>query len=120
MLPLVPSWRISTTGVYSETETNVEASQYLGTTLLGSDSGCYCHNLFGVETFLEGPVVSTRGGMVRAVLGGGYRSNKYVSVSPTSRRGGTEKDRYVFGELSIPLISQIGRASCRESVCQYV
>ncbi len=105
MLPLGPSWRISTTGVYSETETNVEASQYLGTTLLGSDSGCYCHNLFGVETFLEGPVVSTRGGMVRAVLGGGYRSNKYVSVSPTSRRGGTEKDRYVFGELSIPLIS---------------
>lgn len=104
-LPIGPAWKLSTSGVYAKTKTNITASQYLGAILLGSDSACYCHSLFGIETFAEGPLLAIPGGTIRAVLGGGYRSNKLELIGRASKRGGSEKDRYAFGELSIPLVS---------------
>ena len=102
-LPVGSAWRLSATAVYGKARTNNFTSGYAGETQLYGSGACYCYTHYGVDAYFEGAVANAPGGEVRAVLGGGIRSNRYELVSQTSKRGGRESDRFLFGEISIPI-----------------
>ncbi|ALJ16611.1 TonB-dependent receptor [Sphingopyxis macrogoltabida] len=110
LLPVGPAWRLSITGVYGETRTNNFTAGFSGNTQLYASGLCYCHRIYGAEGYFEGPVFAISGGTVRAVVGGGFRSNRYQAIGVTSRNGGSEQDRFLFGEISVPLVSGLNDA----------
>jgi iron complex outermembrane receptor protein len=102
-LPVGSTWRLTTSAVYGKARTHNFTSGFAGEVPLYEAGACYCYSHYGLDAYFEGPVVNLLGGEARAVLGGGIRSNKYELVSQTAKRGGRESDRFLFGEISIPL-----------------
>src|SRR5690606_34939074 len=104
-VPVGSTWRLSTTGVYGKARTNNFTSGFAGEVQLYEAGACYCYTHYGVDAYFEGPIVNAPGGDVRGVLGGGFRSNKYELISPSATRGGREDDRFLFAEISIPVVA---------------
>ncbi len=111
-IPISDEWSVSLSGTYARSQNNGSSvsSTLEGIEILREDV-CYCNALKAVEGYAEGGLLSLPGGRVRAVIGAGFRQNRYEVRSQSSVSGGTQRDTYAFGELQIPVISNVNEIS---------
>lgn len=105
--PIAGDWRLSLSATYARTQTDLVAGAFLGGVELSRETACYCHSLRAVEAYAEGALFTLPGGELRTVLGGGYRRNRFDVRGDMSSYGGSQTDRFLFGELQIPLFSSL-------------
>lgn len=118
-IPIQGDWSLSVAGTYARSRNRrlTASSTSDGNVFLREDF-CYCHSLHAVEAYLEGSVIALPAGNVRAVVGGGFRQNRYRVHGTSSANGdqrvttgGDQRDTYAFGEIQIPLISGLNETS---------
>ena len=100
-------WRLSLSGTYARSETDLVAGAFLNGVQLSRETACYCHSLYAVEGYAEGSLFALPAGKFRTVLGGGYRRNRFDVHGDTSSYGGSQSDRFLFGEIQLPLFSRL-------------
>lgn len=111
LVPVSGDWSLSVSATYAASRNRgASVSSTLdGAEILREDI-CYCNSLQTVEGYMEGGLFTLPGGSLRTVIGGGFRRNRYEVRTATSTSGGTQRDAYAFGELSIPLISEVNES----------
>jgi len=67
---------------------------------------CYCNESRVYEVSADGPLFPLGQRDAQLALGFGYRTNEFVNASylSTSRYGGDESSRFVYGEIIVPLM----------------
>lgn len=72
---------------------------------------CYCNQASSYEVGLEGPLFALPGGLARLAAGVGGRSNELerkdlLGNNQGQAFGGIQRSRFVYAELSLPLLGQ--------------
>lgn len=107
-------WEAKLTGVVGESRVDQEVDTTFGGILVEHQSGSYINRIQSVEANAEGPLFRLPGGTARMAVGGGLRNTQFI-IDVASLSGGVTIPRsdfsvdrhtyYVYGELSLPLIS---------------
>jgi outer membrane receptor protein involved in Fe transport len=108
-LRLPGDWTATLNGSFGRNDTH-RFDDYIDETTGDNFGGetFYKNYAYGGELDLEGRLFSLPGGDVRLAVGGGYRFSHLHAFSPTRSFGdGSISNYYGFGELSIPLVSDV-------------
>lgn len=102
-------WTASIRGVYSRDRAVSRAQQFVAGTKTYESIVCYCNSLRSIDAYVEGSLLDLPGGAIKLVAGGGYRTNRFrnTNVATGSGFGGSQHDAYGYGELFVPLVSQV-------------
>jgi outer membrane receptor protein involved in Fe transport len=101
-------WRASLTATLGKGRNRVRADSFYNDVLGVSFANRYDNRTTTAELSAEGPLVALPAGAVRLATGLGLRDNGFVNfrgAGNVSNVDLTQRSRYVFGELSIPLVS---------------
>src|SRR3546814_12839239 len=86
------------------------------TTLVNAQNQDYASDSTEMSAFIRGALFKLPAGDVQALVGGEYRRVDLKSADDgVDGVGGADSSKAAFAELR-----EIGRASCRDRVCQYV
>jgi iron complex outermembrane receptor protein len=91
-------------------------TQFLGASFIPASDERQLGTLGGVEVNANGSIASLPSGPVKLAVGAGYRKEGFSDLFGTTggafteRTDGSRRIRYVFGELSIPLVEHSARA----------
>ena len=117
-IPVDDNWSLSVASTYARSRNRRQTASSSNGTIFLREDFCYCHSLHAVEAYLEGSALSLPAGDVRAVLGAGYRKNRYRVHGRSSANGdqfvttgGDQSDTYAFGEIQIPVISGLNETA---------
>ena len=101
-------WRATLSGVYGNERLFTRNLGFVGPTLTRSIPLCYCNDGKSVELAADGALFQLPGGVARAALGAGYRSNLlYADRGPGNPANvrATQDSYYGYGEVSLPLVA---------------
>lgn len=108
-LDLPGEWSLKLGGTLGKNEAVLHQT---GTTpegeVLYDDTRCYCNDAKSVYVDGEGAAFALPGGDVRLAVGGGYRENRFRSVTLPDGRvkdDGRDRSRFLYGEVYVPLVS---------------
>lgn len=101
-------WRLSLSGTYGNGRNAISADYYYSDVLAASATNQYDNRSVSAELAADGTVVTLPAGEVRLAAGVGLRTNGFKNILAAGSDlniDATQRSRYVFGELSIPLVS---------------
>lgn len=116
-------WEAKLTGVVGESSVDQEVDTTFAGALVEHQSGSYINRIQSAEANAEGPLFRLPGGTARMAVGGGLRNTQFkidvasLSGGVTIPRSDFSVDRhtyYVYGELSLPIISPANGVSLVE------
>jgi outer membrane receptor for ferrienterochelin and colicin len=105
------SWTASLNGTYGKDiarNNETQTSPLTGAQLSVSRS-CFCNQFQSVEANANGPLLELPGGAAKAVVGAGYRKNRYQYEASTTRRSASQSSRFAYFEFYLPFIGEANR-----------
>ncbi|MCB4860951.1 TonB-dependent receptor [Sphingobium sp. PNB] len=122
-LQTIGGWEAKLAGVIGESRVDQEVDTTFTNVLVEHQSGSYINRIRSVEASAEGPLFRLPGGTARMAAGGGLRNTRFT-IDVASIAGGITTPRsdffvdrntyYVFGEVSLPIISPSNNISLVE------
>lgn len=107
-------WNMFLTGTYAEDHTHYDVKAYFQGLAFDFPGNCYCNSAVSVEAGSDGTLFTGPAGPAKLATGAGYRTNRLVrfeGVDASTNVSKTQDSYYVYGEISLPIVSAGNRIS---------